>query len=197
MFFSYFLPLTCFKDTIDLYGNNEINEQPFKNFFPQTGIGGGQVLVPVMHSELVHLKGYMTNEEFLTGYGLVQGLPGPMFSFAAYAGGMAARDGSVLQQILGAAAGGAGIFLPGVLLIFFIYPVWESVKKIRAVKISLKGINAIAGGMIAAAALILMQANGFNRPALSMTGLSIIILASKKIPAPFLVVISICAGIIF
>lgn len=159
--------------------------------------GGGQVLVPVMHSELVHLKGYMTNEEFLTGYGLVQGLPGPMFSFAAYAGGMAARNGGVLQQILGAAAGGTGIFLPGVLLIFFIYPVWESVKKIRAVKISLKGINAVAGGMIAAAAVILIQANGFNPPSLSMTVVSIIILASKKIPAPFLVVIAICAGIIF
>ena len=159
--------------------------------------GGGQVVVPVMHSELVHLKGYMTNEEFLTGYGLVQGLPGPMFSFAAYAGAMASRTGSILQQIIGAAAGGAGIFLPGVLLIFFIYPVWEKIKKIRAIKISLKGVNAVAGGMISAAAVILMIANGFQIPVLLMTGISVLILASKKIPAPFLVVISIFAGIIF
>ncbi|MBM4152738.1 MAG: chromate transporter, partial [Kiritimatiellaceae bacterium] len=61
--------------------------------------GGGQVVVPLMHSELVELKHYMTSAEFLTGYGLVQGLPGPMFSFAAYAGGMAARGGSILQQL--------------------------------------------------------------------------------------------------
>ena len=27
----------------------------------------------------------MTSKEFLTGFGLVQGLPGPMFSFSAYA----------------------------------------------------------------------------------------------------------------
>ncbi len=158
--------------------------------------GGGQVVVPVMHSELVDLKAYMTNTEFLTGYGLVQGLPGPMFSFAAYAGGMAARGGTVLQQILGALAGGIGIFLPGLLLIYFVYPVWESIKQVRAVKISLKGINAVAGGMITVAALILMQANGFGLSNLLMTAFTVIILATKKIPAPLIVVIAFFAGII-
>ena len=64
--------------------------------------GGGQVVVPVMYSELVDGSGFMTSREFLTGYGLVQGLPGPMFSFAAYAGGMAARGNTPLVQVLGA-----------------------------------------------------------------------------------------------
>ncbi len=45
--------------------------------------GGGQVVVPIMQSELVDLRHFMTNQEFLTGYGLVQGLPGPMVSFGA------------------------------------------------------------------------------------------------------------------
>ena len=79
--------------------------------------GGGQVVVPVMYSELVDVRRFMTSGEFLTGYGLVQGLPGPMFSFAAYAGGMAARGGGTLVHLLGAAIGGIGIFLPGLLLI--------------------------------------------------------------------------------
>jgi len=74
-----------------------------------------------MHSELVELS-HLTNQEFQTGYGLVQGLPGPMFSFTTHAGGMAARAGSVLQQMLDASAGGIGIFLPEVLLIYFVYP---------------------------------------------------------------------------
>ena len=64
------------------------------------------MVVPLMYSELVEVNQYMTNQEFLTGFGLVQGLPGPMFSFSAYAGGMAARGQSTLYQILGAAAGG-------------------------------------------------------------------------------------------
>jgi chromate transporter len=85
-------------------------------------IGGGQVVVPLMYSELVEVNQYMTSQEFLTGFGLVQGLPGPMFSFSAYAGGMAARGGSALLQVAGAAAGGIAIFLPGLLLIFFCLP---------------------------------------------------------------------------
>ena len=158
--------------------------------------GGGQVVVPVMHSELVVINGYMTNDEFLTGYGLVQGLPGPMFSFAAYAGGMASRDGTVVQQVLGALAGGIGIFLPGLLLIYFVFPVWETVKKVRAVKISLKGINAVAGGMISAAAVILMQANGFELVHVVITVVTAGTLATKKVPSPAIVALVLMAGVL-
>lgn len=49
--------------------------------------GGGQVVIPVMYGELVEVNQLMSSNEFLTGYGLVQGIPGPMFSFSAYAGG--------------------------------------------------------------------------------------------------------------
>jgi chromate transporter len=98
--------------------------QLFENFYRYGYLvfGGGQVVVPVMHSELVHVRQYMSNQEFLTGYGLVQGLPGPMFSFASYAGGMAARDGTTLHQVLGATISGICIFLPGLLLIFSCIP---------------------------------------------------------------------------
>lgn len=43
------------------------------------------------------------------------------FIFSAYAGGMAARGSGGLIQIIGAVAGGIGIFLPGLLLIYFIF----------------------------------------------------------------------------
>ncbi|KAB3526219.1 chromate efflux transporter [Alkaliphilus serpentinus] len=156
--------------------------------------GGGQVVVPVMHSELVEVNRFMTNQEFLTGYGLVQGLPGPMFSFSAYAGGMAARGGSVLTQVLGSVAGGVGIFLPGLLLIYFIYPVWDSLKKIRGIKVSLKGINAVAGGLISVAAVILMQKSGFGLDNILVTLLTIGVLLTKKVPAPFLVLVVLVVG---
>lgn len=158
--------------------------------------GGGQVVVPLMYSEMVEDRHYMSGAEFLTGYGLVQGLPGPMFSFAAYAGGMAARGGSALTQVLGALAGGIGIFLPGILLVYFVYPVWEDVKRIRAVKISLKGINAVAGGMIAVAALILMQSSGFTWLNVAVVAATVALLASKKIPAPLIVVVMLLAGMV-
>jgi len=156
--------------------------------------GGGQVVVPVMHSELVELGGFMTNPEFLTGYGLVQGLPGPMFSFAAYAGGMAARSGTAAGQVVGAVAGGIGIFLPGLLLIYFVYPIWEDLKQMKAVRIALRGINAVAGGLIAIAAVILLQASGFYLENLVVTALAIALLVSRKVPAPLIVVAALVAG---
>ena len=159
-------------------------------------IGGGQVVVPLMYSELVEVNQYMTNEEFLTGFGLVQGLPGPMFSFSAYAGGMAARGGSVLTQVIGAAAGGIGIFLPGLLLIYFIYPIWENLKKIKGIKISLKGITAVAGGLISVAAIILMQKSGFTFDNIIVMLFTVLLLFTKKIPAPIIVLAVLVAGFI-
>lgn len=159
-------------------------------------IGGGQVVVPLMYSELVEVNQYMTNQEFLTGFGLVQGLPGPMFSFSAYAGGMAARGSGALNQVAGAAAGGIGIFLPGLLLIYFVYPVWERLKKIKGIKISLKGITAVAGGLIAVAAIILMQRSGFILENILVVLATVILLLTKKIPAPLIVVMAIAAGFI-
>lgn len=158
--------------------------------------GGGQVVVPIMHGDLVSLRNYMTDAEFLTGYGLVQGLPGPMFSFAAYAGGMAARGAGIAYQILGAVAGGIGIFLPGLLLIFFVYPVWDAFRGRKGVKIALTGINAIAGGMISSAAVILMQKSGLTPLNLGVTAVSVFLLWTKKVPAPIIVALALVAGFV-
>ncbi|WP_242825217.1 chromate transporter [Proteocatella sphenisci] len=157
-------------------------------------IGGGQVVVPLMYSELVEINQYMTSQEFLTGFGLVQGLPGPMFSFSAYAGGMATRGGSSLTQITGAMVSGVAIFLPGLLLIYFVYPIWEILKQIRGIKVSLKGITAVAGGLITVSAIILMQKNGFSIENLLVTTVTTLLLMTKKIPAPVIVLIVLAAG---
>lgn len=159
-------------------------------------IGGGQVVVPLMYSELVEVNQFMTSQEFLTGFGLVQGLPGPMFSFSAYAGGMAARGGSALVQVIGAVVSGVGVFLPGLLLIYFIYPVWENLKKIKGIKVSLKGITAVAGGLIAVAAIILMQKSGFELGNIVVMLLTTALLFTKKIPAPLIVLVVLAAGFI-
>jgi chromate transporter len=157
--------------------------------------GGGQVVVPVMQSELVDVRHYITNQEFLAGYGLVQGLPGPMFSFAAYAGGMACRSDGAFTQALGAAIGGVGIFLPGLLLIYFVYPIWEDIKRIRAVRISLRGVNAVAGGLIAVSAVVLLTAAGITPVNLGIAAATAAVLSFTKVPAPLIVTAALAAGV--
>lgn len=159
-------------------------------------IGGGQVVIPYMVSELVEVHQYMTIDEFLTGFGLVQGIPGPMFSFSAYAGGMASRELSTLGQIAGALVSSLGIFLPGTLLIFFVYPIWEQLKKMKGIKIALTGIVSVAGGLIAIAAFNLMQDSGFTLDNIIVMIVTVVLLLTKKIPAPIIVVLAILFGII-
>lgn len=158
--------------------------------------GGGQTVIPVMITELVDIKAYMTSGEFLTGYGLVQGMPGPMFSFSAYAGGMAGR-GNPLIQVIAALVSAIGIFLPGLLLIYFIYPIWENLKKIKGINMSLKGINAVAGGLIAASAISLMQENGFAIDNILVVMFTSFLLFTKKLPAPLIVLITLIFGFLF
>ncbi|WP_317131524.1 chromate transporter [Pedobacter aquae] len=62
----------------------------FENFY-RNGIlifGGGNVLVPLMYTEFVEMKHYLTSNEFLSGFAIQQGLPGPTFSFTSFLGAM-------------------------------------------------------------------------------------------------------------
>ena len=47
--------------------------------------GGGHVVLPLLQSEVV-TPGWVTNEEFIAGYGAAQAIPGPLFTFSAYLG---------------------------------------------------------------------------------------------------------------
>ncbi|HAS74710.1 MAG TPA: chromate transporter, partial [Clostridiales bacterium UBA8960] len=95
-----------------------------------------------------------------------------------------------------AVIGGVGIFLPGLLLIYFVYPVWENMKKIKAIKVSLKGINAVAGGLIAVSAVVLMQKSGLSVENILVTLSTIVLLRFKKIPVPLIVLGVLIAGFI-
>lgn len=158
--------------------------------------GGGQVVVPMMYTDLVDINNYMSAEQFLTGYGLVQGVPGPMFSFSAYASGVAGSGSGVLYQIIAGLIGGIGIFLPGILLIYFVYPLWADLRQVKGIKVSLTGINAVAGGMISSAAIIILQKAGLSFENLAIMLLTILLLATKKVPAPLVVLGCILLGII-
>ncbi len=170
----------------------------FENFyrFGSLVFGGGQVLIPMMYEQFVSYKQYLTSEEFLSGFGFVQALPGPVFSFSAFTGGMAMADEGMGMQLLGSLIGAIGIFLPGTLLIFFVYPFWNYLKKYVVVKRSLEGINAAASGLVAAAAFILFNALDFSWINVAIVIVTVL-LNMTKIPPPLLVVAALIAGFVF
>lgn len=140
----------------------------FENFYRNGSLvfGGGQVLTPLLYTEFVQYapKHYLTSEEFLSGYGLVQALPGPVFSFSSFIGALSMRDFGTGGEIAGALMSAAGIFLPGTFLIFFMIRIWDSLKSFRAIRASMEGIVAANAGLVAAAAIILFQPLVIGKP---------------------------------
>jgi chromate transporter len=159
-------------------------------------IGGGQVVIPLMYNELVETFMYLSSQEFLLGYGFVQGMPGPMFSFSAFVGGLALREYGSTMQILGGLISALGIFLPGTLLIYFVIPMWEQIKKIDVIQVSLKGVLAVAGGFITIAAVILLSKVGLDAINISIIVLTSIMLWFRKVPAPIIVLAVLILGFI-
>ncbi len=173
----------------------------FENFYRNGSLifGGGQVLIPLLYTEFVEFKDFLSSEEFLSGFGIVQALPGPVFSFSSYIGALAIRDQGVLWQIAGGLIAAAGIFLPGTFLIFFVIRFWEQLKKYRVVKASLEGINAASSGLVIAAAFLLFQPIEENANVIEISILvgTFIVLMFSRIPAPFIILAGLIAGFIF
>lgn len=105
--------------------------------------GGGHVVLPLIKSEFVG-AGLLTADQVLSGYGLAQAVPGPLFTVAAY-------YGAVLGGGFGAAACTLAVFLPAFALILGVWPFWAVLKHSAAAKSILGGVGAAVVGLLIAA----------------------------------------------
>ena len=133
--------------------------------------GGGHVLMPMMYEQfsvrpdIVRQKRPETGnnivqvdkDEMTTGMGIVRAMPGPVFSIAAFTGGMALREQGAYMQVVGCLIGAVAIFLPSALLVLFFFPIWNNLKKYAVVYRSLEGINAAVVGIMVASTLYIMK----------------------------------------
>jgi chromate transporter len=105
--------------------------------------GGGHVVLPLLQQTVVE-PGWISRDDFLAGYGAAQAIPGPMFTLAAYLG--ARIDG-----LAGSALATASIFLPGLLLVAGVLPLWQSIARHPRAVSAVAGVNAAVVGLLAAA----------------------------------------------
>jgi chromate transporter len=173
----------------------------FEKFY-RNGImifGGGQVLVPLMYTEFVEVKHYLSSSEFLSGYALQQALPGPTFSFTSFLGGITLGNQgyNIGGQIAGSVIAVIGINSPGLILILFIVPFWNDLKKIARIKNSLSGINAVAVGFMATAFILLTKPFGLNWMAYLIMACTFLNLKFTKIKTPVVIVIGVVLGLMF
>lgn len=172
--------------------------------------GGGQVLMPIMYEqfsirpEAVKEKNpnvvKIDKDDMYTGMGIVRAVPGPVFSIAAFTGGMALKDMGPEMQVIGILIGTVAIFLPSALLVLFFFPIWNNLKKYAAVYRSLEGINAaVVGIMIGSTFYILKDISLYEVEAISAINLSVILgtfllLCYTRVPSPVIVAICLAMG---
>jgi chromate transporter len=113
--------------------------------------GGGHVVLPLLRESLV--PEWLTDADFLGGYGAAQAVPGPLFSIAAFVGAAAApwAAGAPLLGAAWALVAAIAIFLPGLLLALAGVGLWRYVAASPRAGAALAGINAGVVGLLAAA----------------------------------------------
>ena len=118
----------------------------FDSFFRVGSLvfGGGHVVLPLLQTEVVG-PGWVTDEQFIAGYGATQAVPGPLFTFSAYLG---AVMGSEPNGWTGAFLALVAIFLPSFLLVVGALPFWDVLRSVPVFQSALKGINAAVVGLL-------------------------------------------------
>jgi chromate transporter len=105
--------------------------------------GGGHIVLPLLQAEVVP-SGWVTNDQFLAGYGAAQAVPGPLFTFAAYLGAVIG-GWSIAALCL------VAVFLPSFLLVVGALPFWEEIRSKPSAQSTLRGVNAAVVGLLLAA----------------------------------------------
>lgn len=201
--------------------NDWPNRRPINLFennyrFGSLVFGGGQVLIPMMYeqfverpkSEAVIKKNQnkkesvisINRDDFYTGAGIVRAIPGPVFSIAAFTGGLSMSDKGVYWQLLGCLIGMVAIFLPSALLVLFFFPIWHNLKKYAVVYRSLEGINAVVVGIMVASVFYMMKDIALTQMnSISLLNVGVIVgtwalLSYTKIPSPIIVLVCLLLG---
>jgi chromate transporter len=112
--------------------------------------GGGHVVLPLLHTAVVDPE-WVSDTRFFGGYGLAQVMPGPLFTFAGYLGG-------VIDGVRGALIALVAIFLPGFLLVFAALPSWGALRTRPWAQSTLRGVNAAVVGLLLAALVTIARA---------------------------------------
>ena len=152
--------------------------------------GGGHVVLPLLQAEVVP-SGWVTNDQFLAGYGAAQAVPGPLFTFAAYLGAVIGGWPTAVVCLL-------AVFLPSFLLVVGVLPFWEELRSKTWAQSALRGVNAAVVGLLLAALYNPVWTAGITSPADFAIGIAAFLALFMWNVTPWLVVLlsALAAGIL-
>jgi len=159
--------------------------------FLKTGVvfvGGGFVLVPILHHSLVLSLGWLTEREFLDGVAISNLTPGPIAVLATF-------TGYRVHGIVGALAATLALFAPAVILMSILSRFYAYLKDVHFVRDLLAGLSPAVVGLVLGAALLLAPGALIGPAAWGMCALALALLLRWRWHPGFVLALGALAGI--
>jgi chromate transporter len=153
-------------------------------------IGGGFVMLPMLHKEFVDKYHWLTNQEFLDAIAMGQITPGPLTVMNAFIG-------YKIYGLLGAVMAMVSTYLPCIIIVTLVAKYYYTYRESIIVNSSFKGIKPAVIGLLAAVAISLGNTSLVDPITFGIAIISFIVIAFTKIDPTFVIIGAGVAGALF
>ena len=162
-------------------------------FFAKAGafvFGSGLAIVPFLHSGVVTEHGWLTENEFVDAVAVAMITPGPVVITVGFIGYLTAG-------FSGAVVAALATFLPCYLLTILPAPYFKKIAKNQSIKAFVDGITAAVIGALVGAVIVIALRTIVDIPTAILAMATVLILVySKKIKEPHIVLMAAFAGLL-
>ncbi len=144
-------------------------------------IGGGFMMLPVLHKEFVEKYHWITNQEFLDAIAIGQITPGPLTV-------MNAVIGYKISGLIGAVLAMVSSYLPCIIIVTLACRYYFHYKESVIVNSSFQGIKPAVIGLLAAVAIPLGSASIVDSITFSIAVISFVVIAFSRTDPTFVIV---------
>jgi chromate transporter len=185
---SFFLFTTIGFSTVNL---GKLGELAW--FFVKAGafvFGSGLAIVPFLHAGVVNEHHWLTENQFVDAVAVAMITPGPVVITVGFIG-------YLVSGFTGASIAALGVFLPCYLFTVIPAPYFKKISQNKSIKAFVDGITAGVIGALVGAVIVIALRTIIDIPtALIAIGTALLLIYSKKLQEPHIIVISAVLGVL-
>lgn len=123
-------------------------------------IGGGYAMLPMIRSEVVAAKGWITEQGLIDFIAVAESTPGPfavnLATFVGFETASSDFGGNIFMGILGSATATFAVVLPSLVIIIIVSVLFDKFIKSRVVSGFFAGVKPVVVGLVAGAAFTIL-----------------------------------------
>ena len=152
--------------------------------------GSGLAIIPFLRAEVVEVRGWLTEPQFLDAIAVAMITPGPVVITVAFIGWLAAG-------VLGGVAAAVGVFAPTWLVVVVMAPWFQRLRSRRWLRLLAAGITAAATGALVGAVIVIARGALDDAETIGLAAAAgIALFAWRRLPEPLLILAGALAGLV-